>query len=206
MASPEFLAALPFILRWEGGYVNHPADPGGATNRGVTQAVYDTWRRGKGLDARDVRQLEDGELHAIYENGYWTPPRCDKLQNPLDLAQFDTAVNMGVGRAVRFLQTAVGTTADGQYGAGTQQCVDNCDLDKALAAYCDTREAFYRDLIVRKPTSAVFMKGWMNRLNALRKELGLPGFESAGDEVDYGEAGYMAKVPELGDDPEDSPR
>ena len=111
MASVEFLAALPFILRWEGGYVNHPADPGGATNKGVTQAVYDTWRKAQGLAARDVRQLLDDELHAIYENGYWTPPRCHQLQNPLDLAQFDTAVNMGVGRAVRFLQTAVGTTA-----------------------------------------------------------------------------------------------
>ena len=206
MASAEFLAALPFILRWEGGYVNHPADPGGATNKGVTQKVYDDWRRGQGLSPRDVRQLADEEMHAIYETGYWVPPRCPQLDTPLDLAQFDTAVNMGVGRAVRFLQTAVGTTPDGQYGPGTQACVDNCDLDKTLVAYCDTREAFYRDLVVRKPSSAVFLKGWMNRLDALRKALGLPGYEAAGDEVDYGDAGFMARVPDIGDDDADTAR
>ena len=196
MASAAFLESLPFILRWEGGYVNHPADPGGATNKGVTQKVYDDWRRGQGQPPRDVRQLVDEEMHAIYETGYWVPPRCPQLASPLDLAQFDTAVNMGVGRAVRFLQTAVGTTPDGQYGPGTQKCVDNCDLDRTLAAYCDTREAFYRDLVARKPSSAVFLKGWLNRLDALRKALGLPGYEAAGDEVDYGDAGYMARVPE----------
>lgn len=205
MASDAFLAALPFVLRWEGGYVNHPADPGGATNRGVTQKVYDAWRGKQGLAARDVRQLTDDELHAIYEGGYWSPAFCHKLDTPLDLAQFDTAVNMGTGRAVRFLQTAVGTSADGQYGPGTQQCVDNCDLDKALAAYCDTREAFYKSLVANKPSLGVFMKGWLNRLNSLRKALGLPGYEAAGDEVDYGEAGYMGRVPDEGDDTNPQP-
>ena len=97
MPSSAFVASLPFILRWEGGYVNHPADRGGATNKGVTQKVYDDWRTRQGLAARDVRQLEDAEMHAIYEAGYWLPPRCDLLQRRLDLVQFDTAVNMGVG-------------------------------------------------------------------------------------------------------------
>ena len=76
MPTPAFVDALPFILQWEGGYVNHPADPGGATNKGVTQKVYDAWRGAKGLAARDVRQLEEAELQAIYEGGYWVPPKC----------------------------------------------------------------------------------------------------------------------------------
>src|SRR5215212_9684838 len=95
MPSAAFQASLPFILRWEGGYVNHPADPGGATNKGVTQRVYDDWRVRRGMPARDVRQIMDDEVHAIYEAGYWTPPHCDLLPRPLDLVQFDTAVNMG---------------------------------------------------------------------------------------------------------------
>ena len=201
MPSAAFEQALPFILRWEGGYVNHPNDRGGATNKGVTQRVYDSWRSQQGLGARDVRQLEDSEMDALYESGYWTPPKCNLLATPLDLVQFDAAVNMGPGRAVRFLQTAVGATPDGNFGPGTQQCLADCDADAALIAYCNTREAFYKSLVAKNPTQQVFMKGWMNRLNALRKQIGLPGFESAGHGVDFGEAGYMERVPDIGEDP-----
>ena len=165
MASAEFIQCLPFVLKWEGGYVNHPADPGGATNQGVTQKVYDTWRSRNGQLPRSVKELTEAEMQAIYEGGYWLPPRCDRLRDALDLVQFDTAVNMGVGRAVRFLQTAVGAAADGDYG----------------------------------PQMAVFLKGWLNRLNALRKEAGLPGFE-ADVELDLGDTGHIAKVPDLGED------
>lgn len=201
MPSADFQSSLPFILRWEGGYVNHPNDPGGATNKGVTQKVYDDWRRKQGQALRDVRQLAEEEMQAIYETGYWLPPKCHLLEGPLDLVHFDTAVNMGVGRAVRFLQKAVGAGVDGDFGSGTQQCVADCDPGTALSAYCDTREAFYRKLAADNPKLAVFLKGWMSRLNALRKQVGLPGFESAGDDVDYGEAGYMARVPDIGQDP-----
>ena len=112
MASAGFLASLPFVLRWEGGFVDHPKDPGGRTNKGVTQRVYDAWRRRQGLPVRDVKGLEDTELHRIYEAGYWLPPRCDRLARRLDLVHFDTAVNMGPGRAVRFLQKAAGCGVD----------------------------------------------------------------------------------------------
>ena len=200
MPSQNFQAALPFILRWEGGYVNHPADPGGATNKGITQRVYDDWRVRQGQAARDVKLLEETELQAIYESGYWIPPRCDLLTDPLDLVHFDTAVNSGPKRAVRFLQKAVGCNVDGDFGQGTKDAVAACDRAAAVTAYCDAREAFYRDIVARKPSQAVFLKGWLNRLNALRKEVGLPGFESAG-RLDFGEAGYIAKVPDLGEDP-----
>lgn len=200
MASAAFLQSLPFVLRWEGGYVNHPADPGGATNKGVTQKVYDSWRAQQGLATRSVKELEDSEMHALYESGYWLPPKCDKLDEPLNLVQFDTAVNMGVGRAAKFLQKAVGASVDGSIGPGTLQCVANCDPGDALVAYCDTREAYYRSLVANNPKLGVFLKGWMNRLNALRKEIGLPGYESPVP-LDFGEAGYVAKVPDLGEDP-----
>ena len=203
MSSPAFAEALPFVLRWEGGFVDHPADPGGATNKGVTQAVYDAWRSQQGQPQRSVRQIEDEEAHAIYESGYWKPARCPVLDQPLDVVQFDTAVNMGVGRAVRFLQQAVGAVpVDGNFGTGTQRCVADCDPGQALVAYCDTREAYYRNLVVKNHKLAVFQKGWMNRLNALRKHVGLPGFESTSDEVDLGEAGVMARVPDIGQDPD----
>ena len=200
MPSPAFAAALPFILRWEGGFVDHPADPGGRTNKGVTQRTYNAWRTRQGLDSRDVKLIGDAEVHAIYESGYWVPPRCDLLGTPLDVVQFDTAVNMGPGRAVRFLQQAVGCGVDGDFGPATQRAVMACDGGDAVARYCNIREDFYRQIVARKPAQAVFLKGWMNRLNSLRKEAGLPGFEAARG-FDFGDAGYIAKVPDIGEDP-----
>lgn len=201
MPSAAFEASLPFILRWEGGYVNHPNDPGGATNKGVTQKVYDAWRRKQGLPPRSVKEIQDSEVQAIYETGYWLPPRCNELQRHLDLVQFDTAVNMGPGRAVRFLQAAVGCTVDGGFGPNTLRAVDGCDLGATLVAYCNEREAYYRRLAERNPKFKVFLKGWLNRLNALRKEVGLPGYEAAAP-LDFGDADHIAKVPDLGIDPD----
>jgi lysozyme family protein len=200
MATTAFAESLPFVLRWEGGYVNHPADPGGATNKGVTQRVYDGWRKRQGLAARDVRQITDAEVHAIYEMDYWVPPRCDLLRSQLDLVQFDTAVNMGVGRAVRFLQASLGCSVDGDFGPNTQAAAEGCDLGTSIIAYCDQRERFYRSLAERRPEMKVFLKGWLNRLNALRKEVGLPGFEAAVP-LDFGDTAYIAKIPEFGDEP-----
>jgi lysozyme family protein len=199
MPSAAFDASLPFVLRWEGGYVDHPADPGGRTNKGVTQAVYDRWRASQGLVPRHVRLIEDPEVNAIYQTGYWMPPRCDLLRRQLDLVQFDTAVNMGVGRAVRFLQAAVGCQVDGAFGPSTAKGAAECDLWTALTAYCDAREAYYRRLAERRPELAVFLRGWLNRLNALRAEVGLPGFEAAAP-LDFGDAGYIARIPDVGVD------
>lgn len=201
MTSARFLDSLPFILRWEGGYVNHPNDPGGATNKGVTQRTYDRWRRRQGLESQDVRKLEDDELHAIYESGYWLPPRCDKLKEALDLVQFDTAVNMGPQRAVKMLQTTVGVSADGDFGPITLGAVDASDLGQTLIGYCEQRESYYRRLAEKRPKLAVFLKGWLNRLNSLRSEIGLPGFESLTD-FDFGDADFIMRIPDLGIDPE----
>lgn len=200
MSTQAFETSLPFILRWEGGYVNHRNDPGGPTNRGVTQAVYDTWRLRQGMSKRDVQLLEEAEMRAIYEAGYWIPPRCDLLQSQLDLVQFDTAVNMGVGRAVRFLQSVVGCKADGDFGPGTERAVAACDHGSAMTAYCDAREQFYRRLVEKDPKFGVFLKGWLNRLNALRQTIGLPGFEAAAP-LDFGDAPYIFNVSELRDIP-----
>ena len=193
--------ALLFVLRWEGGFVDHPDDPGGRTNRGVTQKVYDGWRARQGLSAQDVKLIADAEVHAIYASDYWLPPRCDVLDAPLDIVQFDTAVNMGVGRAVRFLQASAGCNVDGDFGAATERAVAGCDRGNVLAAYCQRREDFYRGLVAKNPKLAVFLKGWMNRLDALRAEVGVPGFRATRSGVDFGDALYIARVPDVGEDP-----
>ncbi len=202
MPSIAFMESLPFVLRWEGGYVNHPSDPGGATNRGVTQAVYEAWRRDRGMPPQDVRLLADHEMHAIYEANYWQVGRCDDLQRRLDLAQFDTAVNMGPSRAIRFLQAALGCPVDGGFGAVTLSAVQQCrDVTGALATYCAEREAFYDRLIDRKPALAVFHRGWSNRLNALRREIGLLAYEGT-PRGEAGDEGPVKRIPDFGVDPE----
>lgn len=199
MPSAAFASALPFVLRWEGGFVDHPNDPGGRTNKGVTQKVYDHWRTRRGLPKDDVRSIDDEEVHAIYEADYWLPTRCDVLTDPLTLVQFDTAVNMGPGRAVRFLQTAVGCGVDGDFGPGTLQAVERCDPADAVTTYCAVREAFYRRLAANRPELRVFLKGWLNRLNALRREIGPPGFEAARG-LDFGDAEFILRIPDIGED------
>jgi lysozyme family protein len=201
MASANFEASLPFVLRWEGGFVDHPADPGGRTNKGITQRVYEQWRAERGLPPQDVKLIEDSEVEAIYESGYWLPPRCDLLRRRLDLVQFDTAVNMGAGRAVRFLQGAVGCRADGDFGPETEKAAGACDLMATLEAYCDTRLAYYRRLVEKRPDLGIFLRGWTNRVNTLRAEVGLSGFEAVAA-TDFGDAGYIARVPDFGVDPD----
>jgi len=200
MPSSAFEAALPFVLRWEGGFVDHPADPGGRTNRGVTQRTYDTWRARQGLAGRDVQLIDDAEVHAVYESGYWTPPRCNLLDPPLDLVHLDTAVNMGPGRAVRFLQQALDCGVDGDFGPATLRALSACRPGDALARYCDIREQFYRQLVERKPDLSVFLKGWMNRLNSLRREVGLPGAAAARG-IGTDTPGPSRRIPDLGEDP-----
>jgi lysozyme family protein len=199
MSTAGIAAALPFVLRWEGGLVDDPEDPGGRTNQGITQRVYDGWRRRQGLPAQDVESIADAEVKAIYASDYWAPPRCDLREDPLDLVQFDTAVNMGVGRAVRFLQGVAGCSVDGNFGPGTERAVAGCDHGQLVAHYRAAREAYYRKLTARDPKLDKFLKGWLNRLDALRKEAGLPGFESVPASVlDHAELDHIRKIPDIG--------
>lgn len=201
MSNPALDSALQFVLHWEGGFVDHPNDPGGRTNKGVTQKVYNAWLARQGRPGQNVKGISDKEVHAIYESDYWIPPRCDLLETPLDLIQFDTAVNMGIGRAVRFLQGALGCGVDGDFGPGTERAVATCDAGAVVKRYCDRREAFYRSLAEQKPNLAVFLKGWLNRLNALRRAVGLPVYESADPDLSFGDTTFIARIPDLGEDP-----
>lgn len=169
----SFDKALIFALRWEGGYSNHPADKGGATNRGITWETYNAYRRSKGLPVRSVRFLEQRELEEIYRQRYWEAARCDLLPEKLAIAHFDWAVNAGVGRANKSLQQIVGAASDGIIGPKTQSAVHaaiKIHTEAVLVdAYCDNREGCYRRW--GKGSQAVFLKGWLNRLAALRREL-----------------------------------
>src|ERR1700746_359162 len=161
ITSQAFGASLPFTLRWEGGFVDDPDDR-------VTQNGYHAWRADQGLPQQDVRQINTQEVAAIYYERYWLPAKCDVLLSKLDLAAFDTAVNMGPNRAIKILQEAVGSPADGVFGPATKAACDSCDLGEAMINYCDVREGLYRTF-AQRPGQDRFLKGWLNRLNALRR-------------------------------------
>lgn len=170
----RFKECLKFVLKWEGGYSEHPNDPGGATMKGITQSVYDSWRKSKGLPTRHVRNITDDEVEAIYWEKYWQPLRCSELPAPLDLVCFDSGVNCGIGRAARWLRAALGmpaaTTVTPEVIAKVKQHKNIAALAKAV---CDLREQHYINISNANPKLKVFLKGWLNRLNDLRKQVGL---------------------------------
>lgn len=158
--------ALRYILAHEGGKVDHPKDPGGRTNMGVTQRVYDSWRRSRGLAPRDVWTIELSEALAIYNAQYLDPIRYDDLPAGLGYAVADYAVNSGVSRAARDLQREIGVKADGIIGQITLARLDEiaergpADVADLIIRYCERRMAFLR----RLKTWGTFGRGWTRRV------------------------------------------
>ena len=152
--------ALQAVLEHEGGYVNHPEDPGGATNRGVTQRVYDAWRKRQGLRSRAVKAIAADEVAAIYRAQYWDAVRGDDLPAGLDYAVFDFAVNSGPARAIHYLQANLGVTADGHIGLVTLGAAARAKPRQVIDDLCDSRLAFLKKL----KTFPTFGKGWTRRV------------------------------------------
>lgn len=162
-----FAEALVRVLVHEGGYVNHPKDPGGATNRGVIQRVYDGYRERKNLPLRSVKEITDAEVKDIYKTQYWDAVKGDKLPVGVSYVVFDGAVNSGPGQSIKWLQRALGVTADGAIGEVTLAAVQNHpDHLKLISDICDRRMAFLRAL----KTFATFGNGWTRRVNGVERD------------------------------------
>ena len=160
----NFDAALKALLKHEGGYVNHPSDPGGMTNLGVTKRVWEEYV-GHEVDEQTMRSLTPDMVAPLYRTRYWDAVKGDALPAGVDLCVFDCAVNSGVSRASRFLQRAVGVADDGKIGPGTLQAVLSKDPKELVDAFCDQRQAFLESL----PTFATFGKGWTRRVSEVKE-------------------------------------
>ena len=172
MAKTRFERCLDEVLRFEGGYADHPSDPGGATNLGITRKTLARWRAVTpwwSLAKTEVQGLDRTEAAKIYRSSYWDRANAGKLPAGLDLALFDFAVNSGPDRAVKALQTRLGVVADGQVGPLTLAAIKTQIALKGAAglidALCDRR----LDFLTRLATFAVFGKGWTARVAAIRK-------------------------------------
>jgi lysozyme family protein len=157
----NFTKALALVLRHEGGYSNHPQDPGGATMRGVTQRVYDAYRRRTKKPTQPVRSIDDKELQDIYKKQYWDAVAADSLPSGLDYAMFDYAVNSGPTRATKDLQRVLGERVDGHVGQILLDAVKEANPADLIEGLCSRRLAFLK----RLRTWSVFSKGWSRRVN-----------------------------------------
>lgn len=159
-AATNFPAALKAVLAFEGGYVNDPRDPGGATNQGITQRVYDAWRRLAGASAQQVRAIAPAEVAAIYRAQYWNAVRGDQLPAGVGLMAFDAAVNSGASRAARWLQAAAGVAVDGHIGQITLAAAARADPAALIRAMGAARLSYDRGLRIWR----YFGKGWSRRV------------------------------------------
>ncbi len=168
--SKDVLATgLKFTLKWEGGKVDHPVDPGGRTNRGITQRTYDTFRKLQGLSSQDVFNATEQETINIYRELYWKPCKADRMILPLAIVHFDTAVLFGVGGAIEFLQEALGLEADGKFGTNTQAAFQGANNQNTAFKIIDGRIAYHKQRVQRSPSQRVFLQGWINRAEDLKK-------------------------------------
>jgi len=155
----NFDEALKAILHHEGNFVNHPKDPGGMTNLGVTKRVWEEWV-GHEVDEKAMRALTPADVDTLYRRKYWDKVRGDELPAGVDYAVFDAAINSGPGRASKWLQTAVGAVPDGAIGPGTLAKVEAMEPAAIIEKYQATRLAFLQSL----PTWDTFGKGWGRRV------------------------------------------
>lgn len=196
MSAKQYEAVLPLVLAHEGGYVNHPKDPGGATNKGVTQKVYDAYRTTKGEKIRSVKSITMPEVKDIYRTRYWNLCGADDLPAGMDYAVFDYGVNSGVGKAIKDLQRTINSFAgnrlptlaplkvDGIAGEDTAtaaKLVADLDEEGFIESYCARRMSFLKSL----KTWGTFGKGWRRRV-----EGDVPGVQDA----DKGVIDYAIRI------------
>ena len=150
----NFDECLKMLLHHEGGYVNHPKDPGGETNLGVTKRVYEKWG-----GTKDMKDITVEDVAPIYKKEYWDRCKCDDLESGVDWAVFDWAVNSGTGRAAKAIQKICGAAQDGAIGPKTLALIGKQNTQYVVEEFGKIRQDFYESL----KTFDTFGKGWTRR-------------------------------------------
>jgi len=159
----NYAQALKQVLKYEGGKVDDPRDPGGRTAFGVTQNTYNAWRKKQNLPIVDVFTISQNEVAAIYRQEYWDRIRGDDLPAGVDFAVFDFAVNSGVSKAAKTLQSVVGVTQDGVIGPATIQAAKNY----VAMAVTNKRLSFMQSLSIW----STFGRGWSARIADVKNQI-----------------------------------
>src|SRR5215472_8640814 len=163
----EFAICLAFTLKAEGGFVDNPADPGGATNMGITLATLREWSEDPDLGLAQIEDLPLRTARAIYRSQYWNPLQSDALPKGVDLSVFDMGVNSGIWTSARLLQRALGFTGeevDGSIGPETLAAAARVDARSVVDDLAIRQQAYYRGLA----DFATFGEGWLARMRERR--------------------------------------
>ena len=164
---PPFDAALRITLGFEGGVSDDPADRGGLTSSGITQATYDRYRDRQLLPRQPVTRATGPEITKIYRQDYWEPAKCEFLPRRIAACVFDAAVNHGIGPASMLLQRALWIGDDGVIGPKTIAAALAAEERLTIRSMLTLRRELYRILVKVDPTQERFVKGWNNRVARL---------------------------------------
>ena len=152
-----FDEAFKKLIGHEGGYVNHPDDPGGETKFGITKRTY---------PLENIKGMTLERAKALYLQDYWGPAGCDAVPDGIKFDLFDMAVNSGAVTAIKTLQRAVDATPDGILGPKTLQAINSMPAPRLVARLNGHR----LDLMADLKTWPVFGRGWAKRVAANLKE------------------------------------
>lgn len=173
--------SIDFVLNWEGGFVDHPLDKGGPTNRGITLSTLKAAYAQGIVKHCDIKALTLAEAKAIYKTNYWDKWGWGALPWPACLCLLDITVNHGSGGMAIIAQRAcnalgAGLDIDGKYGPKTKTAlfaIAPASPEALSEQLCIWRKDYYNRIIRNNPTQEVFRKGWFNRLNALAHKAGV---------------------------------
>lgn len=181
----NFDSFFPTLLKHEGGFVNDPVDPGGATNKGVTFATFKLYAPDLlGIahpSVDDLKQLTDQQAGKIYKKQYWDKVRGDAIDSQ-EIANFlfDFQVNAGANatntlqRVLNALGAKPQLVVDGSVGPGTLAAINGADQAALYKAFKEARRKYYQDLVQRRPALNKFLNGWMNRVNSFPDAIAAP--------------------------------
>lgn len=165
MAKAELLK--PFILRWEGGFVDDPLDRGGATNKGITIGTFRNFY-GKDATVEQLKNITDEQWLHIFKSGYWDKWKADDIENQ-SIADIvvDWAWASGTVTSIKQVQKILGVAVDGIAGNDTLTAINTADQRSLFVKIHSRRIEFVENIVKRDPSQARFLKGWKNRINSL---------------------------------------
>ena len=164
---------VPFILQWEGGFVNDPLDLGGATNKGITIGAFTEYKKRKGLKAptvQDLKNISDEDWHAVFKGLYWDRWKADDIKSQaVANILVDWVWASGV-HGIKRPQRILGVSPDGIVGSKTIAALNAADPKKLFDAIKADRVKFIDEICKARPKNEKYRKGWMNRINAIKYE------------------------------------